>query len=151
MRIHIRSGRIRLFFWLPLSFIKSRLAGIIFAELLDDSSAKRKNKNKIEVDCENCEIAETAAESDNFETNEAVNDAVVAVAENSTENTQQLTAEAQEPSAETDKKKFVIDRVFLKNIYDVLKNVVKKSGHFTLVDVDEYDEKDGKTRVKITI
>ncbi len=153
MRISIKSDRIRLYFWLPLCAIKSRLAGMILTKSVTSHSAKSKNdKNGDE-----CHASETPLPK---------TDDVVCPAETSQEcSTSSTLAATSEMKEEIDledftrleteaeegieiESNFVVDRKLSKSIYYALKHVVKECGHFALVDVAS---EDGNAKVKIII
>lgn len=156
MRIYVRSGKLRLFFWLPLAMIKGRLASKIIAEATKSNYSKEKADDAIE---ENEELAVDIGEQDetkNIQANaEVAAENVVEQTEKTLTDLQEATAEFVEETSENNEEaieaKPAIDRDFLKKVYAALKTVVKKCGHFTMVDVISEDDEDGKTRVKITI
>lgn len=136
MRIYVKSGRIRLFFGLPLSALKSRLASRIITDAVESKSNSDKNYRQLDeingsVDktapCETCDL-----------------DVTVDVDKQRAELCESSQAELPDGA----KADFVAHREFLKKIYDALKQVVKENGHFTLVDISADD---GKTKVKIRI
>lgn len=128
MRVHIKSGRIRLFFGLPLSFVKSRLASKILTDASKPKSSSDSKHKRIETNdgiadettiCETVPVpVEGERKSDKMEMSRDAN------------------------------AEFVANREFLKKIYGALKKVVKGNGHFTFVDVSADN---GKTKVKIKI
>ncbi len=170
MRIYVRNGKLRLFFWLPLSFLKGKLAGKILTELFENNSAKNK-KEKTETDSnfdalisitqEDCDdVAAVDVEQTEPEPRDDLQGKTgltiefckfIEESNNSDKATPDETSETNEPAEETAEIKPKIDKEFLKKVYSVLKEVVKNCGHFTMVDVLAENEGEGKTRVKITI
>ena len=107
MRISVRSGKLRLALWLPLSALKSKTA----YKVLTGGKRGKIVCGTHEVDC--------AEKTD-------------AVAQNATT----MAESVDESGATVDvAPKLPFDKQFVKKIYCTLKRVVKSNGHFTLVDV----------------
>ncbi len=134
MRIHIKSGRIRLFFALPLSFVKSRLASRIFTDAVKSKSTSDKDDKHIEA---NGDISEETSETPDLVT--------IINAEKDAEVSYVAQTAAVPCDAKSD---FAVNRAFMKNVYGALKKIVKEKGHFTLIDVTADNE---KTKVIIGI
>ncbi len=123
MRIRIKCGKVRLFFLLPLSVIKSKLAYKLIVEEI--SKQYRNTTTDGNTDGAHC------SKENNLQT-ECDNDQAIS----------ELSSE------KSLSKSVVIDRVLMRKFYCALKKLIKTNGHFTLVDVCVDNE---KTRVKITI
>lgn len=106
MRIKVRSGKLRLALWLPLSVLKSKTA----YKVLTGCKRGKKVCDAHGVDCE--EKTDVAAQ-----------------------NATTIAESVVESGAKVDiAPKLPFDKQFVKKIYCTLKRVVKSNGHFTLVD-----------------
>lgn len=121
MRLKICKGKVRLFFWLPLSAVKGRLALKIATKAAEDMK----------------KVSET--QSDKQQTPHEQDTALLQIAPHESPATQNQGAESQSLS---------VTREFLKQIHKALKEYVKQNGHFSLVDISA-DK--GKTKLKIRI
>jgi len=137
MRIYIKSGRLRLFFGLPLSALKSRLASRIITDAVKSKSDS----------CQKSEFVEAGGGSvDNVLSNETRDtDVSIEVDEQYIDLPDNVEVPEKQNSV---KSEFVADRELLKKVYGALKKVIKDNGHFTLVDVSADN---GKTKVRIRI
>lgn len=144
-----------LYFWFPLSAVKSRFAGKILAEGVTTVAAKGKNGTKVE----SCTTNDNASEVQSI-----ARDSLVCTADTTTECRLAESAETsicaegeeadctpwatEEEVTADNNATWKADRKLLKNMYRALKRVVEKCGHFTLID---FADADGKEKIKIII
>lgn len=161
MLISIKRGRIRLFFWLPLCALKSKLASRIITDSIKSNVAKRNSANEVATtDCKNNDVETLSSDVVNSELYVDVAmekspkvDCVEEVSNfnSDDEKSNKDSSKMSEKISVNDKTEFMIGKDFLKKVYSTLKSVVKDYGHFTLLDVSAEGEEKGKTKVKIKI
>lgn len=130
MKLKIHAGKVRLFFWLPLSLIKSRLGLRIATKAMEDTRRKSADYSQDEVAQDFDAVpAQTTFKSD-------------------LEATPTEVCGADAPDKNSREQSVPVTRKFLKEVYNVLKAYVKQNGHFNLVDIVADN---GKTKVEIRI
>lgn len=102
MTIKIRSGKLRLAFWMPLSLLKSRLGYKICTSIMANNVNARS-------------MAENGHKLPHADTTQAT---------------------VSNEAGDGNKPKIVITRQQLKELYTVLRQCVKRDGHFNLVEVN---------------
>lgn len=130
MKISICNGKKQRNIWLPLALLKSKLA-VYFLKMGLQNNAQQ-SKERIAVGENGCCV----------DLNEAVcpsndNDGLIADDLQKTTNATEL-LQREEVCAQN-KKQFVPNKDFLKEVYVVIRKAVRKNGHFRLVEVQSSD------------
>lgn len=131
MTIKIKSGKLRLVFWVPLSILKSRLGYKIC------TSAMAGNSRRADENCCEHPQEETCCEQQQGQDYTAAQEETVCRQQSDAQNGAYTTRATESNDERNDKKpNIAITHQQLKELYKVLRQYIKRDGHFNLVEVN---------------